>query len=66
MTDPVPDARPPTGHPKIGPAHLGRAAVVYVRQSTPAKPNATSSPATASTRWWNGPWSWAGPAVPWR
>jgi excisionase family DNA binding protein len=33
MTDPNCDAR----HPKIRPAHLGRAAVVYVRQSTPGQ-----------------------------
>jgi DNA invertase Pin-like site-specific DNA recombinase len=38
MTDPVRDtARPPAGHPKVRPAHLGRAAVVYVRQSTPGQ-----------------------------
>jgi excisionase family DNA binding protein len=33
MTDPAHDAR----HPKVRPAHLGRAAVVYVRQSTPGQ-----------------------------
>jgi DNA invertase Pin-like site-specific DNA recombinase/transposase-like protein len=37
MTDPVRDARPPAAHPKIRPVHLGRAAVVYVRQSTPGQ-----------------------------
>ena len=37
MTDPTRDARSPAGHPKIRPAHLGRAAVVYVRQSTPGQ-----------------------------
>lgn len=37
MTDSVRDARSPAGHPKIRPAHLGRAAVVYVRQSTPGQ-----------------------------
>jgi DNA invertase Pin-like site-specific DNA recombinase len=37
MTDRVGDARPQPAHPKIGPAHLGRAAVVYVRQSTPGQ-----------------------------
>jgi DNA invertase Pin-like site-specific DNA recombinase len=36
MTDSTHVARP-AGHPKIGPAHLGRAAVVYVRQSTPGQ-----------------------------
>ena len=37
MTDTTDRARPPAGHPKIRPAHLGRAAVVYVRQSTPGQ-----------------------------
>ena len=37
MTDHVRDPRPQAAHPKIGPAHLGRAAVVYVRQSTPGQ-----------------------------
>jgi DNA invertase Pin-like site-specific DNA recombinase len=37
MIDAGNDARPPAGHPKIRPAHLGRAAVVYVRQSTPGQ-----------------------------
>ena len=37
MTDATRDARSPAGHPKIRPAHLGRAAVVYVRQSTPGQ-----------------------------
>jgi len=35
MTDPTHDTRTLAGHPKIRPAHLGRAAIVYVRQSTP-------------------------------
>jgi DNA invertase Pin-like site-specific DNA recombinase len=37
MTDSTHDARPAAGHPKIRPSHLGRAAVVYVRQSTPGQ-----------------------------
>jgi DNA invertase Pin-like site-specific DNA recombinase len=37
MTDSIHDVRPAAGHPKIRPAHLGRAAVVYVRQSTPGQ-----------------------------
>ena len=37
MTDTTDHARPVAGHPKIRPAHLGRAAVVYVRQSTPGQ-----------------------------
>jgi len=37
MSDPTHDARPSAAHPKIRPAHLGRAAVVYVRQSTPGQ-----------------------------
>lgn len=37
MTDRDPDPRPQAAHPKIRPAHLGRAAVVYVRQSTPGQ-----------------------------
>ncbi len=37
MTGPTRDPRPSAGHPKIRPAHLGRVAVVYVRQSTPGQ-----------------------------
>jgi DNA invertase Pin-like site-specific DNA recombinase len=37
MTEPADIARPSAGHPKVRPAHLGRAAVVYVRQSTPGQ-----------------------------
>jgi DNA invertase Pin-like site-specific DNA recombinase len=37
MTGHVGDSRLQPTHPKIGPAHLGRAAVVYVRQSTPGQ-----------------------------
>ncbi|MGI8792613.1 MAG: recombinase family protein [Acidimicrobiales bacterium] len=37
MTDHVHDPRRQATHPKIGPTHLGRAAVVYVRQSTPGQ-----------------------------
>jgi DNA invertase Pin-like site-specific DNA recombinase/uncharacterized protein YndB with AHSA1/START domain/predicted DNA-binding transcriptional regulator AlpA len=37
MTDSTDIARPSAGHPKVRPAHLGRAAVVYVRQSTPGQ-----------------------------
>ena len=37
MIDHLRDLRRQAGHPKIGPAHLGRAAVVYVRQSTPGQ-----------------------------
>ena len=36
MTE-MPDARPQSGHPKVRPAHLGRAAIVYVRQSSPGQ-----------------------------
>lgn len=34
MTD-ITEARQASGHPKVRPAHLGRAAIVYVRQSSP-------------------------------
>ena len=34
MTDSFDRARPAAGHPKVRPAHLGRVAVVYVRQSS--------------------------------
>jgi DNA invertase Pin-like site-specific DNA recombinase/predicted DNA-binding transcriptional regulator AlpA len=37
MTERDDIARPSAGHPKVRPAHLGRAAVVYVRQSTPGQ-----------------------------
>jgi excisionase family DNA binding protein len=37
MSDAADVPRPVAGHPKIRPAHLGRAAVVYVRQSTPGQ-----------------------------
>ncbi len=37
MTDSTRDVRSVAAHPKIRPAHLGRAAVVYVRQSTPGQ-----------------------------
>ena len=34
MTD-ITEVRHGGGHPKVRPAHLGRAAIVYVRQSSP-------------------------------
>jgi DNA invertase Pin-like site-specific DNA recombinase len=34
MTDSADRLRPAAGHPKVRPAHLGRAAIVYVRQSS--------------------------------
>src|SRR4051812_49729018 len=37
MTDPTDLARSSAGHPKVRPAHRGRVAVVYVRQSTPGQ-----------------------------
>jgi DNA invertase Pin-like site-specific DNA recombinase len=37
MNDNSEPARPPGGHPKVRPAHLGRAALVYVRQSSPGQ-----------------------------
>jgi excisionase family DNA binding protein len=37
MTDAACEPPPLAGHPKVRPAHLGRAAVVYVRQSTPGQ-----------------------------
>ncbi len=36
MTD-ITEARQASGHPKVRPAHLGRAAIVYVRQSSPGQ-----------------------------
>ena len=49
---------------KLAPAHLRRAAIVYIRQSTASRSwNATASPPTASTRWPNAPSRWAGLAT---
>src|SRR5919106_606127 len=44
MTDTTDHARPVAGHPKIRPAPLGRAAVVYVPQSPPAQTNRNVEP----------------------